>query len=166
MDVTIVGNFDVYPGTINPAFQKTGRWYDYFSGDSIEVANTSDPLDLMPGEYHLYTSVKLEKPVFTGIDGPVTENQEHQGISMVYPNPSAGSFNIMFDIQQNSEVNLTIYDMTGRQVVTLINNTLIKGNHKILWNGTNFLGQKVPSGFYFYKLTIGNHCEMKKLIVE
>jgi glycosidase len=166
MNVTIVGNFDIYQGTIDPAFQNTGIWYDFFSGDSINVLNTSDPLTLLPGEYHLYTSVRLKKPVFTGMDEPQTENYNRKVISLVYPNPSSGSFIIEFDMQEPADVNLTVYDMTGRPVGTLIDSYLNKGSHKIIWKGANTNGQQVHSGFYFCKLKIGSYCEMKKLIVE
>src|ERR1035438_909713 len=70
MDVTIVGNFDIKSGTVTPGFHEPGTWYDYFSGDSLTVVTINDQVTLQPGEYHLYTSKKLARPLFTGIDDP------------------------------------------------------------------------------------------------
>jgi hypothetical protein len=62
MDVTILGNFDTYPWTIDPSFTKTGTWYDFLSGDSLVVSDLHMPIGLDKSEYRIYTSVKLETP--------------------------------------------------------------------------------------------------------
>ncbi len=62
MDVTIVGNFDTYPRIADPSFTKTGTWYDYFSGDTLEVTDVHMPMDLEKSEYRIYTSRRLEIP--------------------------------------------------------------------------------------------------------
>lgn len=62
MDVCIIGNFDVYPLSIDPAFTKTGTWYDYFTGESIEVTDVNMPIELDISEHRIYTSVPLETP--------------------------------------------------------------------------------------------------------
>jgi 1,4-alpha-glucan branching enzyme len=58
-DVTIIGNFDVVPQTINPYFQSTGTWYDYLSGLSWTASNS---VYLQPGEFHILTKVPLPEP--------------------------------------------------------------------------------------------------------
>ena len=60
--VTIIGNFDVVAQNITPYFQRTGAWYDYLSGQTINVANTTDQIFLQPGEYHIYTGIQLPVP--------------------------------------------------------------------------------------------------------
>ncbi len=62
MDVTIVGNFDTYPQIIDPSFTKTGTWYDYLSGDTLEVTDVHMPLALDISEYRIYTTLKLQTP--------------------------------------------------------------------------------------------------------
>ncbi|MEZ4686909.1 MAG: alpha-amylase family glycosyl hydrolase [Bacteroidia bacterium] len=59
MNVTVLGNFDKSTGNITPNFQQVGTWYEYFSGDSISVANTTTPISLAAGEYRLYTTKRL-----------------------------------------------------------------------------------------------------------
>ena len=61
-DVVIVGNFDVIEKSFNVTFSKTGTWFEYFSGTEKTVSNTTQSITLKPGEYKLYSTVKLEDP--------------------------------------------------------------------------------------------------------
>jgi hypothetical protein len=72
MDVTIFGNFDTWPQTIDPAFTQTGTWYDYFSGDSLVVTDVNMPITLKQSEYHIYTTKKLSAPHI--ISAPVAKD--------------------------------------------------------------------------------------------
>ena len=56
-------------------------------------------------------------------------------------------------------MNLTIYNMLGQEVKTLISGELNEGIHKINWNA------EVPSGIYFYRLTANNFVETKKMLL-
>ncbi len=58
MDVVVLGNFDLTPQTIDPNFTKTGTWYEFFSGRTLEItaASQNTPISLLQGEYRLYTS--------------------------------------------------------------------------------------------------------------
>ena len=88
MDVRIIGNFDVETLSINPSFSKTGRWYDYFAGDSIEVSDLQELISLEPGEYRLYTSLRLRKPDITAGIGSHTMRESQ---FRVFPNPVSGT---------------------------------------------------------------------------
>jgi glycosidase len=61
-DVAIVGNFDITSKTITATFSKTGTWYEYFTGEEKNITNTSTAITLNPGEYKLYSTVKLLDP--------------------------------------------------------------------------------------------------------
>ncbi len=92
MDVTIIGNFDTYPQSIDPAFTRTGTWYDYFSGKSIEVSDVHMPIDLDISEYRIYTTVSLETPdlisapkaLEVGITGNQAVGEELTGVYTFY----------------------------------------------------------------------------------
>ncbi|MGV6832780.1 MAG: alpha-amylase family glycosyl hydrolase, partial [bacterium] len=62
IDVILVGNFDLTTKTIAPQFTKTGTWYEYFSGQQKTVTDVNEVLTLAPGEYRMYSSVKLLDP--------------------------------------------------------------------------------------------------------
>ena len=63
MDVTVLGNFDIITQEVDPAFPNTGKWYEFFTGDSLEVSNPTQPISFLPGEYRLYTTRKDRKSV-------------------------------------------------------------------------------------------------------
>ena len=62
MDVVIIGNFDIVDKTVSTTFTKTGDWYEYFTGEEKNVTNTSESISLKPGEYKMYSTVKLLDP--------------------------------------------------------------------------------------------------------
>jgi glycosidase len=62
MDVVIAGNFDITSKTMTVQFSKTGTWYEYFTGEEKTITNTSTTITLNPGEYKLYSTVKLLDP--------------------------------------------------------------------------------------------------------
>ena len=61
MEVAVVGNFDCTARYAAPKFNATGMWYEYFSGDSLDVKDVNVKLKLAPSEYRMYTNVKLAK---------------------------------------------------------------------------------------------------------
>ncbi|MEM1134833.1 MAG: alpha-amylase family glycosyl hydrolase [Bacteroidota bacterium] len=62
LSVTIIGNFGTTEGEIDPSFTKTGKWYNFFNLDSIEVSDTNIPISLAPGEFHIYTDKAVFAP--------------------------------------------------------------------------------------------------------
>ncbi|MBK8946146.1 MAG: DUF362 domain-containing protein [Ignavibacteriae bacterium] len=86
-----------------------------------------------------------------------------------YPNPFNPTTTIKFSIKNNSDVTLTIYDTIGRIVKVLVNEKLSSGEHKIDWNGKNYLDETSVSGIYFYKILVKsnnqNYSETKKMIL-
>ena len=83
-----------------------------------------------------------------------------------YPNPFNPSTNINFTIGSEEIINLNIYDLNGRLIKSLINNSNLNvGKYSIIWNGTNNNEVSVPSGMYFYKLEGKNLKMIKKMIL-
>ena len=70
-----------------------------------------------------------------------------------YPNPFNPSTSIKYSVPELSKVNLTIFDMTGKTINTLVNRPQLAGQYNIAWNGKDGFGNSVPSGAYFYSLT-------------
>jgi len=83
-----------------------------------------------------------------------------------YPNPFNLSTNIQFSLSNISQVEIKIYNSLGQQIKALVNEKKSKGNHSITWDGTNLIGQSIPSGIYIYELLInGNKTESKKMLL-
>ncbi len=80
-----------------------------------------------------------------------------------YPNPFNSSTIIRFLLRKPQNVSLYIYDQTGRHVITLLENFLNFGGHKIIWDGRDRWDRPVASGNYFYVLQGNNFKETKKM---
>src|SRR5207247_9828637 len=77
-----------------------------------------------------------------------------------YPNPFNPSTKIKFALPKGSLAKLVIYDILGREVEALVNESLKPGTYEVEWNGSNY-----PSGVYYYKLTAVNYIETKKMVL-
>ena len=82
-----------------------------------------------------------------------------------HPNPFNPVTTLRYDLPENSLVNITIYDMLGRQVKTLVNQTQNAGFKSIIWNATNNYGKPVSAGVYLYKIQAGEFVQTKKMVL-
>lgn len=164
MNAVVLGNFDVVGANIQPNFQSTGWWYDYFNADSINVSNTAANIYLQPGEFKLYTSSRLPAPepgLLTGIeeeyaDVTVTDYKLFQN----YPNPFNPSTVILYSLPAAGEVSLKIYDMLGNEIAELAKGEKAAGLYEVTFDASD-----LASGVYLYKLQAGNFVQTRKLML-
>jgi hypothetical protein len=81
-------------------------------------------------------------------------------LSQNYPNPFNPSTSISFSMTRTGFVSLTVYDILGREVASLLNELKEAGTYQVSWNATGF-----GSGVYFYKMQSGSFSQMKKMIL-
>ncbi|MBN2356212.1 T9SS type A sorting domain-containing protein [candidate division KSB1 bacterium] len=82
-----------------------------------------------------------------------------------YPNPFNGETRICFSLPYRAKVKVTVFDVHGRQVISLVEKTLHDGMHEVKWNGTSTSGQMVASGVYYCRLNTEGFCLQKKLLL-
>ena len=82
-----------------------------------------------------------------------------------YPNPFNPVTTLRYDLPENSHVNITIYDMLGRQVKNLINQTQDAGYRSVRWNATDDYGKPVSAGIYLYQIQAGEFVQTKKMML-
>ena len=82
-----------------------------------------------------------------------------------YPNPFNPVTTLRYDIPENSHVTITIYDMLGRQVKTLTNQTQDAGYKSLIWDATNDYGKPVSAGIYLYQIQAGEYISTKKMVL-
>jgi len=78
-----------------------------------------------------------------------------------YPNPFNPSTRISYQLGQAGHVKLTVYNLAGQEVATLVDEDQTAGEHEVTWQP-----EGLPSGLYFYKLKVGGFSEAKKLILQ
>jgi hypothetical protein len=101
---------------------------------------------------------------------PITGIKDHSDIpfeftlAQNYPNPFNSQTIIEYSLNFPTTVTLSVYDVTGREVIQLILGNQEKGHHQVSWNGYDRFGQSVASGIYFYKLQVDRTNKVRKMV--
>ena len=82
-----------------------------------------------------------------------------------FPNPFNPETRIRFQLAENSDVKLMVYDVLGRKVRTLVSDRMNAGHHVINWDGLNDAGTDVASGMYVYRIKAGNFIAHRKMLL-
>jgi hypothetical protein len=148
----------------------------YLNGDL--VANTTDLSyllqDLVEGDtYNVGVTALYTEGESVPIEGSFTyvPGSNDEGITAItsltgnYPNPFNPESTIAFTLAEDAPVEITIYNVKGQKVRTLINEVLTYGNHSVVWNGTDDRGNIVSSGIYYYKMDSGKFTSSKKMVL-
>jgi len=129
---------------IFPDFDLTGRTQDnicYFDNISFSPSNS------------------------VGVDNRSETLPQGFALEQNFPNPFNPVTTLRYDLPKNGHVNITIYDMLGREVKTLINQTQNAGYRSVQWNATNDYGKPVSAGIYLYQIQAGEYISTKKMVL-
>jgi hypothetical protein len=80
-----------------------------------------------------------------------------------YPNPFNPSTQIRYELSSASQVNVTIYDILGSEVRSLVNQYQPAGAYSVSWDGTDNSGQRLESGIFIYEMRAGQHVLYQKM---
>ncbi len=144
MDAVILGNFDVNYADITIDFPSTGKWYEYYTHDSIDLTSTTKTFNLTPAGYRLYTSKKIHTESSVGIEDSATTNTPS---TPAWPNPCNGHFNIQLNSSTSSSTKVDIYNLTGQKIHTQNINTT---------NATQIrvdFPEHINNGIYLYRVS-------------
>ncbi len=161
MNAVVIGNFDVIKSDILANFPNDGIWYDYFTGDEITVKDKVKTINLLPGQFHILTTKKLEIPKLVK---PAYKLSKPMGLNLfeVFPNPSADNLNIFVNYKDKTAelVQITFYDISGKKIGN--NSFTIKGDTLFTQKDFNY---PFGSGMYFCEIEQGSYKETKKIII-
>lgn len=103
------------------------------------------------------STIYLDEIVFE-IMNPTAVNDKRNTIptkfflAQNYPNPFNPSTTISYQLKENAEINISIYNISGQNVATLIDKRQQTGTHSVKWDGYDGNGQMVSNGIYVYRL--------------
>jgi len=156
----------------------------YFSNNQLEIRDRLDgtivysqdsnftPFEIIENSYNEllffveqendqgYKVYKLAEDIFLNSNENTIPNSNYMLEN--YPNPFNPSTTIELSIREESKVELSIYNMKGQKINTLLNNQITSGKHSIVWNGEDNSGKKVGSGVYFYQLNVNGETKSAK----
>ncbi len=141
-----------FQGSLNPSWKNSGNFHTQV------IARKPDggipPFDVTDSSRHV-----IDFP--TGITGVQDIIPVDYSLLQNFPNPFNPSTTISYSLPRNSNVELSVFDITGRQVMNLMNNEeKIPGNYSITFDGSN-----LSSGTYFYKLKTDEFTDVKKMVL-
>ncbi len=116
-------------------------------------------------------SLVTTSEIFSLVVGTLAISDNLQGIptkyslSQNYPNPFNPTTTIQYELPLRSDVQITIYDLLGRKLTTLISETQDAGYKSVKWDATNDQGQPVSAGIYFYQIRAGKFLLTKKMVL-
>ena len=120
LEVFLIGNFDLETrGGIQVQFPKTGKWYNYFTGEEITLSSTQRTIGFRPNEFYLFTDKPLPTPesgiLQTDYITGIPEAPSQDGLKM-YPVPTQGTLTVELPAGM-SQINYRVLDMSGRVVM-------------------------------------------------
>ena len=185
-DISITGGF-VYRGQRRP--ELTGRYIyaDYGSRKTyklkIESGVVTEDSLIMTGPSSIYSFgidqqnelyvccannivYRFNRSDLVGVGNNTAQIPSGFSLEQNYPNPFNPSTSIKYSVPEISKVKLSIYDVSGKEVNTIVNTVQLPGEYSILWRGKDARGNNVSSGVYFYNLTAGNNfTETKRMLL-
>lgn len=124
----------------------------------MTVQSLSDPTVVRAGSL----TVTIEE---TGIGEQEFKTPTAYRLTQNSPNPFTSLTTISYQLPQESEVSLMIYDASGRAVRTLVSGRKQAGYYDVYWDGRNEADVEVPAGVYFYRFQAGDYREIRKMIL-
>ena len=103
---------------------------------------------------------RLLSEIVVEYNSNITNIPRQHSLFQNFPNPFNPITNIKYELYRNSNIRITIFDITGHEIETLVNNYQKEGLHEVYFDGYKF-----PSGIYFYKLETNNFSETKKMVL-
>lgn len=119
------------------------------------------------GEFSTFSAdtFTLQTPLITAVRTRRPETSQAFALLQNYPNPFNPTTRIRYALAEPARVKLTIFNLRGEEVLTLVDAYQAAGGHSVQWRGENLRGQKVPSGIYIYRLFVGERKLSAKMLL-
>jgi hypothetical protein len=154
--------------------------WERLSGEIISGDTMSMSLSMMPqqdqNEYETATlflegmamsqSIDIDMitdPETAGVNNDVLPNK--YALHQNYPNPFNPVTTLRYNLPKDQLVNITIFDIMGKQVNRLVNSQQLAGYRTVQWNATNDLGESLSAGVYLYSIEAGEFRQTKKMVL-
>jgi hypothetical protein len=137
--------------------------------DAVELEKPNHRLQFLYHDNSVegQTSIRVEYPEFNSTTVSLDNLAKGEGslptafgLNQNYPNPFNPSTNIEFALPVAADVRISVYNVLGQQVATIVNENMDAGEHTVAWDATNY-----SSGMYFYRISANDFSETKKMVL-
>lgn len=139
------GNLTAKPGIIVGSSPHLAVCADFNGDDALDLAVANDGSNTV--------SILLNQPT-VGIEDDISTAPQEFSLSQNYPNPFNPSTEIRYTLPTASSIQLTIFNIVGEAVKTLVDGQKAAGTYTAVWNGIEDSGKQAASGIYFYQLKV------------
>lgn len=139
--------------------------FDLYSADSTEVALAWVAADNLADLFSRAAEAVISYNSPTDVDDPDTTLPNEFALEQNYPNPFNPSTTILFSLVRPSQVKLSVLNVLGQEVRTILDAPMVAGNHSTQWDGRDNQGAEAASGVYFYRLTSASGSQTKKMVL-
>ena len=152
-----VAQYDTYPFNDIPDPAGSGCWgaYPFTQNGMVFASNLEGYLTIMQ-----FTETNISI-----IDAELKQIPNQIILHQNYPNPFNPVTKLRYSIPENGLVKIIIYDMMGRQVKTLVNQSQDAGYRSVIWDATNDFEKPVSAGIYLYQIQAGEYIHTKKMVL-
>ena len=120
------------------------------------------PFVTSSGESEPRFELRITPGTLTDVEesGPITELPQAFDLKQNFPNPFNPSTNIQFELPERADVQLTVYDLMGREIAMLLNEARAAGRHSVTFDAS-----RLSSGVYIYRLQAGERVFTRKMVL-
>jgi hypothetical protein len=115
---------------------------------------------------HLFWVARLDADtlttLLTGVSNPLQSDYQ---LNQNYPNPFSSITDIEYSVPSTSRVNVSVFNMLGKEVIQLADKTVPSGKYNVSWNGEDEQGNRNPPGFYIYRIMANGFMMSKKCVL-
>jgi len=165
-------SLDGYPIDMQFVFPEVTSfdWTQYYIDIAVPDDADAKALSVRLHPYARFTGTLYFDDLMVEVVGVTDVNSDDQLpnqflVFQNYPNPFNPSTTISYTLPRTSMVSVKIYDVLGREVISLLSEVQNRGVYNVVWNGTNNNGAKVGSGIYFYRVETDKFAQVMKMIL-
>lgn len=156
------GNINQYPEFCDPEFP----WFAPSADGDFTIAETSPCTEAhSPSPCGLIGALGIGCAEPYNVSGMEDVEQTVPYLTSGFPNPFHGTTTIRFALGRNGPVSLKVYDVAGRLVKTLVDETEGLSYYEAVWDGTDSKGKRIASGVYFYRLDSVDFSSTRKTVL-
>jgi hypothetical protein len=151
-----IEDFEVTPFTTKNPGHSLSLVYNDWSSGKPRVAHVNPEVEGNP--------ISLTGATKPG-PNPEVEIPTHYSLAQNFPNPFNPSTTLAYSLKEAGHVTISIYNVLGQNVKTLVDEHQAAGNYTKVWDGHDDSGSEVASGIYFYRIKAGDFSDIKKMVL-